>query len=557
MNQFGNILHECRKILAGNPNFLASLDNLARDLERESFNVCIVGGFSHGKTRLLNELLGTDIFPENALPATTVLTKVSYGEKAALSFVGSQEKTEYEPCRENLEMFCAGNAREDAQGLLLAKYPAKFLKPSTVLVDTPGLDDLLTSRADIAFSALENCEAALVLVSAIAPLSINEKTFIESYLAGRSIPKIAIVVSFLDKLNPRQAARQMDYIGKIAKESWPDIEIWTCMPENGDWQASGPEAMRKRIAAWAQDPGLEKLRAKQYGAKLAAILNEVLAEKSAMLANLEADRQAREKKLLQDIDALSANAEGWRDLRRKFMDQAPVRAREIQKTLKGKAEKTYNLALRDSRQSFEAALRLNLQGIVAEISQDMQKGIHDDIENLMADIRGRYGFEPMLREEALQINPDYEQINLPGANPLHGLLDQIKGMDKVLVDKMVVILPLPPIARPILQQIAHWLLDFGKGLLRDNPAEHEAEIKAEIGKFFSTLESQTVMLIESLYDHIAEQVRHEQDAWLKRQKMVLEAASRDHGREAEIAACRGNMADVQNILKTLGTWENR
>lgn len=551
MNQFGNILQKCRENFGADPNLSASLDKIAQDIRRENFNVCLVGGFSHGKTHLLNELLGTDIFPENALPATTVLTKTSYGEKTSLTFVSSQESTNYELCRENLEMFCAGNAKEDARGLLLATYPANFLKPATVLIDTPGLDDLLASRADIAFSALENCEAALVLVSAIAPLGINEKTFIESYLAGRSIPKISIVVSFLDKLNPQQAARQMAYINKMAKESWPDIEIWTCMPGEWDALASGADAMRERIESWARDPELEKLRAKRFGARLETILNEFLKENSSMLANFEADRKEREKKLRQDIDNLSANAAGWQELRRKFMERAMIRAREIQKTLKGKTEKTYNLALSDSRQSFEAALRLNLQGIVAEISQDMQKCIHDDIGNLLADIRGRYGIEPMIRQQSLQINPDFEQINLPGANPLQGLLDQMNGLDKVLVDKMVFILPLPPIARPILQQIAHWLLDFGKNLFRDNPVGHEDEIKAEIGKFYSTLESQTIMLLESIYDNIAEQIRHEQDVWLKKQRQALEAASRDHDMEGQIAACRKNMAEIQNMLAML------
>ena len=107
---------------------------------------------------------------------------------------------------------------------------------------------------------------------------------------------------------------------------------------------------------------------------------------------------------------------------------------------------------------------------------------------------------------------------MPGNNPVQNIFEQIKGLDNEIVEKIVVFLPVPPIARPIIRQIAHWLLDFGKSLLENNPDEHEDKIKAEIDKFLSSLEGETLRLIELLYGHVAEQVRNEQDMWLKKQK---------------------------------------
>lgn len=553
MTNLGNILQKCRNLSISDSGWTKKLDTLARDMSQETFNVCIVGGFSHGKTHLLNELLGTDVFPENALPTTTVLTSVSYGENTDLVFESGAEKTNYEFCRENLDLFCAGNAREDAVGILSVHFPAEFLKPATVIVDTPGLDDLLTSRADITFAALENCDAALVVVSAIAPLSLNEKTFIESYLARRAIPKIALVVTFLDKLNPKQMERQLEYISQMSRAAWPGIEIWLGkgLPENKKDFVNGQEAMRKRIEAWARDPNLEKRRAKHFCERLATILNEALAENAGLLANLEADRADQEKNLRQAIENLAESTQGWQELRRKFMDRGADCAKKIQNALKGKADKIYNLSLKDSRQSFEASLRLNLQGLVAEISQDLQQSLHDDMENLLADIRSMYGIEPLLRQENLQISPDYTQISLPNNNPVQNIFEQIKGMDREIVERVVVFLPVPPLARPIIRQIAHWLLDFGKSLLENNPCEHEDQIKAEIGKFLSTLEGQTIKMIEMLYGHVAEQVRNEQDMWLKQQKQALETANAGHDTKSEIARYRENMAQLRSLLEML------
>ena len=555
MTQFGNILQKCRNLSISDSDWIKKLDTLALDMSQETFNVCIVGGFSHGKTHLLNELLGTDVFPENVLPTTTVLTRVSYGEKTDLVFKSGAEKTDYEFCRENLDLFCAGNAREDAVGILSVHFPGEFLKPATVIEDTPGLDDLLTTRADITFAALENCDAALVVVSAIAPLSLNEKTFIESYLARRAIPKIAMVITFLDKLNPRQMDKQLDYISQISRASWPGIEIWTSMglqdAEKKKYFAGGPEAMRKRIQAWAVDPNLEKQRAKHFCARLATILNEALSENRTLLANLESDRAAREKKLRKAIENLSESAQGWQELRREFMDRGADCAKTIQETLGGKADKIYNLSLKDSRQSFEASLRLNLQSLVAEISQDLQQSLNDDMENLLADIRSMYGIEPLLRQESLEISPDYTQISLPGNNPVQNIFEQIKGLDNEIVEKIVVFLPVPPIARPIIRQIAHWLLDFGKSLLENNPDEHEDKIKAEIDKFLSSLEGETLRLIELLYGHVAEQVRNEQDMWLKKQKHALETANTGHETSAKMIRYQENMAQLRSLLEML------
>lgn len=556
MTNFGNILQKCRVLAISDSGWTKKLDNLARDMSQEKFNVCIVGGFSHGKTHLLNELLGTDAFPENALPTTTVLTRISYGENADLVFESDAERTDYEFCSENLDLFCAGNAREDAVGILSVHYPAEFLKPATVIQDTPGFDDLLTTRADITFAALENCDAALVVVSAIAPLSLNEKTFIESYLARRAIPKIAIVITFLDKLNPKQMARQLEYISQTSRAAWPKIEIWTNkniqeLNDKADF-VNGPEAMRKRIVSWSKYPDLEKQRANHFCARLEAILNEVLSERTALLANLEADRKVREKNLRLAMENLSENAQGWQDLRRGFMERGADCAKKLQAILAGRVDKIYNLSLKDSRQSFEASLRLNLQGLVAEISQDLQQALSNDMENLLADIRGKYGIEPLLRQETLQINPDYAQISLPHYNnPVQGILEQIKGLDREIVEKVVVFLPIPPLARPIIRQMAHWLLDFGKSLLENNPDGHEDKIKAEIGKFISNLESQTLKLIEILYGYVAEQVRNEQDSWLNKQKQALETANDSHGARTKIAEYQKNIAQLRSLLEML------
>lgn len=557
LQEFEKIIRECRNIKAINLDFGKTLDQIAANLADEKFTACIVGSFSHGKTRLLNKLLDTDEFPENALPSTTVLTEVSYGPKKTLVFIGASGREEYEFSSASLEIFAAGGKMADANGILAIEYPAQFLKPAVMLVDTPGLDDLLTDRANLTFSTLQGSDAAIVAVSALSPLSLNEKTFIESYLFERAMPKMAIVVTFLDQLAGEEAKRLLQYLNTVIRQTWPCAELWTALEVSESMasllSANGVDEIRKKIMDWAADPQLVEMRARKASLALQSSLKNCLLEAETLLGNLRANSEAKKQKLQKDLEGLAAKSAGWQDLRREFMHRGTVRARELQQAITGRAEKIFNMALSDSRQNFEASLRLHLQQVVAETSQEMRRALREDVDELLGHIRSVYGFEPVMRGDMLEIQPDFSAVALPSRNMASEIFEHLQGLDKEMVDKMIIFLPVPPIARPILRHVAHWLLDLGKTLLRSDPEARRGEIRADINKFLASLAGQILSLVDTLYGHIAEEIRLEQDNWVKEQKNFLLSAADGNTVDDKIAALSRQITDIRNILARLGS----
>ena len=95
-------------------NIVEELSQLRR---QDKYRVGLVGGFSRGKTHLLNTLLSTTIFPEKTTPTTTILTEVSYGEPN-LTLVSSSGETEIPLTEESLDRFTADGPQADMPGML-------------------------------------------------------------------------------------------------------------------------------------------------------------------------------------------------------------------------------------------------------------------------------------------------------------------------------------------------------------------------------------------------------------------------------------------------------
>ena len=68
--------------------YAEGLRQLGTKVEADTFKIQIVGTFKNGKSTFINALLGEDILPTKALPCTSVINEIKYGEtkKAILNF---------------------------------------------------------------------------------------------------------------------------------------------------------------------------------------------------------------------------------------------------------------------------------------------------------------------------------------------------------------------------------------------------------------------------------------------------------------------------------------
>lgn len=132
LNYATNVVNEVQKVdISDN-----ELSNLAQQIEQAELIVPIVGGFSAGKSSLINAFLGSDILPTKVTPETALATELRYSEQPYIEAITEQEQIQ----RYELSQFeqLKDNAQQFKFIKLFLNHPKlKDIQP-LVLVDMPG-----------------------------------------------------------------------------------------------------------------------------------------------------------------------------------------------------------------------------------------------------------------------------------------------------------------------------------------------------------------------------------------------------------------------------------
>lgn len=182
----------------------AEIRKAADDIAGQMYRVAVVGEFKRGKSSLINALIGSNTLPANVLPTTATITRVTYSPERYIRIHFHDGHTENRTVEElaeyatKLDRQSEINARSIRE--IVVGYPSVLCKNHVDILDTPGLNDN-ESMSEVTFSVLDNIDAAIVVVSAMYPLSITEQELILSLMERQGIRHILFVVSFIDELD--------------------------------------------------------------------------------------------------------------------------------------------------------------------------------------------------------------------------------------------------------------------------------------------------------------------------------------------------------------------
>ncbi len=184
------------------------VDKLAQD----RFHLVVVGEFNHGKTTFVNALLGKEVLPVGVTPTTAVIHHLVYADEPTSSIVladGTRRDLPFEEVRS----FAAGSGRRTAEvSYLEVGYPAELLRERIVLVDTPGVNDLSLTRAEITYGYIPRSDAVLFVLDAGQPVKESERQFLEHQLIGRSRDKIVFVIAKTDIWTAAEREEAVAYV---------------------------------------------------------------------------------------------------------------------------------------------------------------------------------------------------------------------------------------------------------------------------------------------------------------------------------------------------------
>jgi predicted GTPase len=181
-------------------------------LERDRFHLVVVGEFNHGKSTFVNALLGTPVLPVGVTPTTAVIHHIVWGEQPSAKLVRQSGEEQSLPFDEVRSFATGGSRADDAVSYLEVSFPAELLRERIVLVDTPGVNDLSLTRAEITYGYIPRADAVLFLLDAGQPIKESERQFLENQLIGKSRDKIVFVVAKSDIWSAAEKTEALEYV---------------------------------------------------------------------------------------------------------------------------------------------------------------------------------------------------------------------------------------------------------------------------------------------------------------------------------------------------------
>jgi len=192
---------------------------LRERVENDAFHVMVVGDMKRGKSTFVNALLGEQVLPVKATPATAVITEVRYGEApvALLWREGEAEPKEIHP-RDLIREIIIDNENPDMPSPYSKAeviWPLPLCRNGVVLIDSPGRNENQI-RDDITLDYLKEADAVVFMQHAIAPMSLSEQQFLNVYLDAYDP---FFVFTYFDAID----AEERDAVIKSARKRITDI----------------------------------------------------------------------------------------------------------------------------------------------------------------------------------------------------------------------------------------------------------------------------------------------------------------------------------------------
>lgn len=175
-------------------------------------SVAVLGQFKAGKSSLLNGLIGEDVLPVQAVPATAVVTEVRFGPTARVD-VTRTDGTRLTISREDLADWVTEEGNPgNAKGVERVTVDSPTLDDLVrlVLVDTPGTGSSIEHNTRTSREWLPHVQAAIVAISVTQPLAAEDLALIAA--VRRHTPRLIVVLTKVDLVSDEELPHVVEHV---------------------------------------------------------------------------------------------------------------------------------------------------------------------------------------------------------------------------------------------------------------------------------------------------------------------------------------------------------
>lgn len=206
------------------------LQRRAQDIRQGLFTVAVMGRFKHGKSTLINAMLGKVVVQARTIPTTAVITVIAHGARQDVALYESNKpQPTYISWQDFLEDYCLQAEDVDAKtaqrfahidhAQIETQHP--FVAQGIKLVDSPGLgeDD---SRNETTKRFLKQAHAVIFVLDAIRLLSEDERRFIRQELGEGVLEHVFFVINRVNQIEQEGLGELTARLQKVLKAHFGD-----------------------------------------------------------------------------------------------------------------------------------------------------------------------------------------------------------------------------------------------------------------------------------------------------------------------------------------------
>lgn len=200
------------------------LNNRANDVQQGICKLIVLGEFKHGKSTLLNAMLGSKKLPAKTTPATAIITVLVYGKNDGVAIYEANKEEprqiawqsfvkEFQLGIEDRESLANKNFINRFQNIKYAQVECQssLCKSGVRLIDSPGLAEHI-SRTKVTTEFLKQSQAVIFVLNATQILGQNEREFIDNNFPPGRINNVFFVVNRIDQVEEEEIEEIKDYV---------------------------------------------------------------------------------------------------------------------------------------------------------------------------------------------------------------------------------------------------------------------------------------------------------------------------------------------------------
>ncbi|MEM9923621.1 MAG: dynamin family protein [Cyanobacteria bacterium P01_D01_bin.50] len=205
---------------------LDARSQLYRDIEvvsnhliNPNFRIAVFGPFNHGKSTLLNALLGKKTLPIDLIPTTGAAITVKYGNTLQTRITFLDGKEMFRSGTDILKEFAIlddnRRMRNDVASVEVFS-PHPFLKTGVEFLDLPGTNDR-EEQNNLVKDKLLSADLVVQLLDARKLMTLEERENLRDWLLDRGIKTVVFVANFLNLLAPEEQKQVQNRLRFVAE----------------------------------------------------------------------------------------------------------------------------------------------------------------------------------------------------------------------------------------------------------------------------------------------------------------------------------------------------